>query len=102
MAATAANDSADATGTSGTTGTASGATAAVGWWGTAASKRTAAVLFRRPGVCRTSAALTGRLGPSAARRPDVSGPTVGSTASSGEVNGSSSAGMDAPAGDQLG
>ena len=68
-AATAANDSVEATGASATAGAASRTTAAVGWCGTAGSKRTAAAVLRRPEVDRTSAALTGRLDASGVRRP---------------------------------
>ncbi|GAB4104853.1 hypothetical protein GCM10028790_38720 [Micromonospora taraxaci] len=67
-AATAANDSVEATGASVTIDAVSGTAAAVGWCGTADSNRTAAAVLRRPELDRTSAALTGRLSPSEVRR----------------------------------
>ncbi|MBM0205147.1 hypothetical protein JNW90_20415 [Micromonospora sp. STR1s_5] len=110
-AATAANDSVEATGAPATTGAASRAAAAVGWCGTAGSKRTAAEVFRRPEVDRTSAALTGRLDASGVRRTPVGSgvaelsgrpaPDGGSSAVGGSLSVGRVDGPVAP-GDQLG
>ncbi|MGW3855008.1 hypothetical protein [Micromonospora arida] len=110
-AATAANDSVEATGASAATGAASRAAAAVGWCGTAGSKRTAAAVLRRPEVDRTSAALTGRLDASGVRRPLAgsgmaepsgrAGPDEGSSGAGGSLSVGRFDGPVAP-GDQLG